>query len=131
MFVFLLIIIAHVLGVCFTQDIGINVRHMNNARFVRELDFSRFHFYDRTGLYAEMCRRHTDTVQGATSIRYRRTIPTFTFYKIMSQVSGFIGIIDRLTSHRAVRLDLSMSHRCHKRSHKYLLPKGHTHLHLL
>ncbi|XP_046678738.1 protein THEM6 [Homalodisca vitripennis] len=73
-------------GFCFTQDLDIAGRHMNNARFVRDLDFSRFHFYDRTGLYAEMRRRHTDAVQAATSIRYRRVIPIFTFYKIESQL---------------------------------------------
>lgn len=73
-------------GFCFTQDLDIACRHMNNARFVRDLDFARFHFYDRTGLYGEMKRRRTDALQGATNIRYRRVIPIFTFYKVVTQL---------------------------------------------
>uniref|UniRef100_A0A1B6DD83 Protein THEM6 n=1 Tax=Clastoptera arizonana TaxID=38151 RepID=A0A1B6DD83_9HEMI len=73
-------------GFCFTQDLDIAGKHMNNARFVRDLDFARFHFYDRTGLYGEMLRRRTDALQGATSIRYRRVIPIFTFYKVVTQI---------------------------------------------
>lgn len=59
---------------------------MNNARFVRDLDFCRFHFYDRTGLYNEMVKRKTDALQAATNIRYRRVIPLFSFFKIVTQV---------------------------------------------
>lgn len=59
---------------------------MNNARFVRDLDFARFHFYDRSGLYDEMVKRKSDALQAATNIRYRRVIPIFTFYKIVTQV---------------------------------------------
>lgn len=36
-------------GLCTTQDVDIFIRHMNNARYVRELDFARFHFYALTG----------------------------------------------------------------------------------
>lgn len=83
-------VLCHVPGFCFTQDLDIAGSHMNNARFVRDLDFSRFHFYDRTGLYEAMQRLHTDAVQGATSIRYRRVLPIFTFYKVTSQVTHCI-----------------------------------------
>ncbi|XP_014281475.1 protein THEM6 [Halyomorpha halys] len=73
-------------GFSFTQDLDLIFKHMNNARFVRDLDFARFHFYDRSGLYDEMVKRRSDTLQAATNIRYRRVIPIFTFYKIVTQV---------------------------------------------
>lgn len=63
------------------------MRHMNNARFVRELDFARFDFYVRTGLYAEMQKVDGHALQGACTIRYRRPIGTFTFYKVTTRVS--------------------------------------------
>uniref|UniRef100_A0A0A9W191 Protein THEM6 n=1 Tax=Lygus hesperus TaxID=30085 RepID=A0A0A9W191_LYGHE len=73
-------------GFCFTQDLDLVMKHMNNARYIRDLDFARFHYYDRTGLYDEMLKRKTDAVQSATSVRYRRVIPIFTFYKVTTQM---------------------------------------------
>lgn len=74
-------------GVCFTQDLDIIFKHMNNARFVRDLDFARFHFYDRTGLFSEvMKKKGGEALQAATNIRYRKVIPFFSFYKIVTQL---------------------------------------------
>ncbi|KAE8751148.1 hypothetical protein FOCC_FOCC002232 [Frankliniella occidentalis] len=73
-------------GFCTTQDVDIFWRHMNNARYVRDLDFARFHFYDRTGIYEEIMKRKGHALQGATTVRYRRTIPIFTPYKITTNV---------------------------------------------
>lgn len=55
---------------------------MNNARYLRELDFARFHFYALTGIYSEIKKTGGGAVQGASSVRYRRTIPIFTPYKV-------------------------------------------------
>jgi len=60
---------------------------MNNARYLRELDFARFHFYDRLGIYAAVLKRKGGAVQGACTIRYRRAIPIFTLYKITTKVT--------------------------------------------
>ncbi|KAJ1528883.1 hypothetical protein ONE63_007252 [Megalurothrips usitatus] len=73
-------------GFCTTQDVDIFWRHMNNARYVRDLDFARFHFYDRSGMYEEIVRRKGHALQGATTVRYRRTIPIFTPYKIVTKL---------------------------------------------
>ncbi|KAK3912520.1 Protein THEM6 [Frankliniella fusca] len=73
-------------GFCTTQDVDIFWRHMNNARYVRDLDFARFHFYDRSGIYEEIMKRKGHALQGATTVRYRRTIPIFTAYKITTKV---------------------------------------------
>lgn len=73
-------------GLCTSNDVDIFIRHMNNARYLRELDFARFHYYGRTGIYQEVKRMRGGAVQGASSIRYRRTIPIFTPYRIETKV---------------------------------------------
>ncbi|XP_018792980.1 PREDICTED: protein THEM6 [Bactrocera latifrons] len=73
-------------GLCTSQDVDIFIRHMNNARYLRELDFARFHFYALTGLYEQVCERKGGAVQGASSVRYRRTIPIFHPYKIQTKL---------------------------------------------
>lgn len=73
-------------GICFTQDIDLVLKHMNNARYLRELDFARFYFYDRSGIYANVSKKGGGAVQGASSIRYRRAIPIFTPYKITTKL---------------------------------------------
>jgi len=60
---------------------------MNNARYLRELDFARFHFYAVTRLYEDISKQGGGAVQGGSNIRYRRTIPIFTPYKIETKVS--------------------------------------------
>lgn len=73
-------------GICTTNDVDIFIRHMNNARYVRELDFARFHYYGLTGIYAAIKKRGGGAVQGASSVRYRRTIPIFNPYKIETEL---------------------------------------------
>lgn len=59
---------------------------MNNARYLRELDFARFHFYALTRLYEEIAKKGGGAVQGASSVRYRRTIPIFSQYRIETKL---------------------------------------------
>ncbi|EFN87768.1 protein THEM6 [Harpegnathos saltator] len=73
-------------GICFTQDVDLVLRHMNNARYLRELDFARFYFYDRSGIYNSIVKKGGSAVQGASTIRYRRAIPIFTPYKITTKL---------------------------------------------
>ncbi|KAG5888390.1 hypothetical protein JTB14_035696 [Gonioctena quinquepunctata] len=77
---------TEVYGICTTQDLDIMFRHMNNARYVRELDFARFHFYERTRLYEEIKKNKAHVLQTASNIRYRRTIPLFNTYKITTKI---------------------------------------------
>ncbi len=53
---------------------------------MRELDFARFHYYALTGLYEEIKKSKGGAVQGASSVRYRRTIPIFSAYRIETKV---------------------------------------------
>lgn len=59
---------------------------MNNARYLRELDFARFHYYGLTGIYGAIKAAGGGAVQGASSVRYRRTIPIFNPYKITTEL---------------------------------------------
>lgn len=78
-------------GICLTQDVDLFLKHMNNARYLRELDFARFHFYDRSGIYAAVLKRGGGAVQGASSIRYRRALPIFRPYKITTKLLYWEG----------------------------------------
>ncbi|CAK1543212.1 unnamed protein product [Leptosia nina] len=73
-------------GFCTTQDIDLFIKHMNNARYLRELDFARFYFYDISGIYKKILDANGAVLQGASSVRYRRTIPIFTAYKVETKV---------------------------------------------
>ncbi|KAJ8922817.1 hypothetical protein NQ315_007852 [Exocentrus adspersus] len=77
---------TEIYGVCTTQDLDIFLKHMNNARYVRDLDFARFHFYERTGLYDEITKAKGHVLQTASNIRYRRTIPLLNAYKVTTKI---------------------------------------------
>lgn len=59
---------------------------MNNARYLREIDFARVDFYERTQLYKTIVSKGGSVVQGATTIRYRRFIRPFSLFKITSNI---------------------------------------------
>ena len=74
-------------GVCITTDVDTLLYHMNNARYLRELDFARVDFYERTGLYKKIRQKGGAVVQGACTIRYRRFVRPFSVFKITSKVN--------------------------------------------
>jgi len=82
-------------GICTTTDVDTLLYHMNNARYLRELDFARVDFYERTNLYREVCSQGSGVVQGAATIRYRRFIKPLTIFKITSKVNIFIAYGNR------------------------------------
>ena len=75
-----------VYGICATTDVDTLLYHMNNARYLRELDFARADFYERTSLYREICSQGSGVVQGAATIRYRRFVKPLSIYKITSKI---------------------------------------------
>lgn len=77
---------SSVYGICTTTDVDTLLYHMNNARYLRELDFARADFYERTGLYREICSQGSGVVQGAATIRYRRFLKPLSIYKITSKI---------------------------------------------
>ncbi|XP_078049720.1 protein THEM6 [Augochlora pura] len=73
-------------GLCTSQDIDLVLKHMNNARFLRELDFARFYYWDSTGLYGAISKRGGGAVQGASLMRYRRPLSIFTPFKVTTKL---------------------------------------------
>lgn len=59
---------------------------MNNARFIRELDFARADLYQRTGLYPAVKKKGGTVAMGACTIRYRRFLKLFSVFIIKSKV---------------------------------------------
>ncbi|KAG4074986.1 hypothetical protein HA402_014565 [Bradysia odoriphaga] len=75
-----------VTGICLSNDVDNLLYHMNNSRYLREIDFARVDFYERTQLYKTIVSKGGSVVQGATTIRYRRFIRPFTLFKITSNI---------------------------------------------
>ncbi|XP_067638920.1 protein THEM6 [Eurosta solidaginis] len=73
-------------GICLTNDIDWLLYHMNNARYLRELDFARVDFYERTDLYRTLKARGGSVFQGAATIRYRRFIRPYHCFQIHSRI---------------------------------------------
>ncbi|XP_014292430.1 protein THEM6 [Halyomorpha halys] len=78
-------------GLCLTTDVDYLLSHMNNARFLRELDFARADFYQRTGLYGAIQGKGGAVVQGAATIRYRKFVRLCSFYSIVSKIIYWEG----------------------------------------
>ncbi|CAH2240454.1 protein THEM6-like [Pararge aegeria] len=70
---------------CLLNDIDTLLYHMNNARYLRELDFARADYYERSGLYANIKAAGGAVLQAATTIRYRRYLKPFTKFTITSK----------------------------------------------
>ena len=54
---------AVIKSICWTTDIDYFL-HMNNAKYLKELDFARFDYYFRTGLW-ELFKTYPGTVTNA------------------------------------------------------------------
>lgn len=73
-------------SICWTTDVDVLLLHMNNARFIREADFARTDFYNRTRLWSTIREKGGQIYQAATTIRYRRFIKLFSAYRITSKI---------------------------------------------
>ncbi|CAG9802181.1 unnamed protein product [Chironomus riparius] len=73
-------------SICLTNDIDTLITHMNNSRYLRELDFARVDFYERTALYKTIRNKGGGIVQGSTTIRYRRFIKPFSIFQITTKI---------------------------------------------
>ncbi|CAG9765471.1 unnamed protein product [Ceutorhynchus assimilis] len=73
-------------GICLTNDVDNLLNHMNNARYLRELDFARIDFYERTKLYERTVAKGGSVFIGASTIRYRRFIKIFSKYCISTKI---------------------------------------------
>lgn len=73
-------------SVCLTTDLDVYLSHMNNARYLREIDLARVEFVLRTGLWRELRRRGGLMFTIANSVRYRKFVRTFSRYEIRNRL---------------------------------------------
>lgn len=71
---------------CLTTDLDMYLTHMNNARYLREIDMARVEFVLRTGLWPELRRRGGYIFTIANSVRYRKFVRTFSRYEIRTRI---------------------------------------------
>lgn len=60
-------------SICTTTDLDAFF-HMNNARYAREMDFGRWGYHVRTGLYSHWRNTDVRVLQASTLIRYRKEV---------------------------------------------------------
>ncbi|KAL4706528.1 hypothetical protein ACJJTC_015726 [Scirpophaga incertulas] len=73
-------------GLCTFLDCDVLFRSIRVARLVRELDFARYHFYDRTGIYRRSRELRIHSLQGCTLTLCEEAIPLFAKYKITTKL---------------------------------------------
>lgn len=73
-------------SMCLTSDLDVYLTHMNNARYLREVDLARIEFLFRTGLWRELRRRGGLIFTIANSVRYRKFVRTFSRYEIRTRI---------------------------------------------
>ncbi|XP_008483711.1 protein THEM6-like [Diaphorina citri] len=59
---------------------------MNNAKYLRELDFAKTDFLVRTKIFQHVRKKNGMLLIGSTNIRYRRFIKIFQIFKITTRI---------------------------------------------
>ncbi|XP_047985820.1 protein THEM6-like [Leguminivora glycinivorella] len=73
---------ATIYGICTLQDCDITFTSIRLSRLVRDLDFARYQFYDRTGIYQRSQELRIKSLQGCTLTCTSEPVPLFKFYRI-------------------------------------------------
>ncbi|KAI4495161.1 hypothetical protein M0804_001362 [Polistes exclamans] len=73
-------------GMCIPQDLDAILSNMSNSRYLREIDFSRFHYLIQTELFSAMRKMGVTAVLGGSNARYRRPIPFLMMYKVTTKL---------------------------------------------
>ncbi|XP_042857673.1 protein THEM6-like [Penaeus japonicus] len=74
-------------GICTTRDIDFLLNHINNARYLRAMDFGRVDHFSRSRIYSAMGgEKKVQVLVAASTIRYRKPIYIFMPYRLESQI---------------------------------------------
>lgn len=73
-------------SLCLTTDLDVYLSHMNNARYLREIDLARIEFVLRTGMWHELRRHNALIFTIASNVRYRKFVRTFSRYEIRTRI---------------------------------------------
>lgn len=72
-------------GVVMPSDLDFNL-HMNNSKYLREMDFGRFAIYIEKGLRKALKHHGAVMLVGAISIRYRQSLQLFQKFEVHTRV---------------------------------------------
>ena len=72
-------------GVVMPSDLDLNL-HMNNSKYLREMDFGRFGIYIEKGMREALVHHGAVILVGAISIRYRRSLQLFQKFEIRTRI---------------------------------------------
>ncbi len=75
-------------SICWTSDLDFML-HMNNSKYVRELDYGRYDYLERSGIVKLMMKNKFSFVQNAATIRFRRALELFHPFSIVTKVVYF------------------------------------------
>jgi len=67
------------------NDIDINL-HLNNARYLSQMDYARTHLLARVGLLNHIIRSRWQPLVGAVWVTYRRSLPLLARFQIASRL---------------------------------------------
>jgi len=67
------------------NDIDINL-HLNNARYLSQMDYARTHLLARSGLLDHIIHSRWQPLVGAVWVTYRRSLPLFARFEIVSRL---------------------------------------------
>ncbi|XP_045610981.1 protein THEM6 [Procambarus clarkii] len=73
-------------GICTTRDIDFMLNHINNARYLRAMDFGRVDHCLRAGIYQAVAMQKAKLLVAASTIRYRKPVYLFMPYRLHSQL---------------------------------------------
>ncbi|XP_013186397.2 protein THEM6 [Amyelois transitella] len=77
---------SSIYGICTFQDCDVCFRHLRLARLLREIDFARYHFYDRTGIYERSLQLRIKSLQGCTLSSMVEPVGLLQIYKITTKL---------------------------------------------
>lgn len=72
-------------GVVLPFDLDLQC-HMNNSKYLREMDFARILFYVQAGLFSCIKATGGNTVVAATTIRYRRSLQLWQRFSLQTRI---------------------------------------------
>ena len=78
-------------GIVLPSDIDHHM-HMNNSKYLREMDFGRLKIYFESGLFKAMIKLKSSTCIAAISIRYRRSLQLWEKFTLSTKLLHWIHV---------------------------------------
>lgn len=77
-------------GIVLPSDLDFHF-HMNNSKYLREMDFGRFNHYTKTGIFRHILSMGGAVVVAAVTIRYRRSLHLWERFSLETKILCWEG----------------------------------------